>query len=252
VRRREQRRPDGGEPTALALAQNWRSDFLAKLAETSNVRCAAEFAGVNPTTVYDLRRRDASFAQRWLDALCEGYDNLEMEMLYHLRTGEITTFRKIADEYTEAEGVSPDGKWVLVESSHDQGSAERQTFRYIDIWKLGLAPNGKDFLRMIAILASKKEGGPLRARLFFGTIPRFRCPESVFRCLAIDSPVSLGFSISRLNEPGNAARSADLALPIAGAARISAIDAAIATASASPWPRPGVSGPRAASTDRPC
>ena len=35
-------------------------------------------------------------------------------------------------------------------------------------------------------------------------------------------------SISRLNVPGNAARSADRALPIAGAARISAIDAAIA------------------------
>ena len=65
-----------------------------------------------------------------------------------LRTGEVTTFRKIADEYNEAEGVSPDGKWVLVESSHDQGSAERQTFRYIDIWKLGLASNGKDFVRM--------------------------------------------------------------------------------------------------------
>ena len=59
-------------------------------------------------------------------------------------------------------------------------------------------------------------------------------------------------SISRLNVPGNAARSADRALPIAGAARISAIDAAIATDSANPRLRRGVSGPRAASTDRPC
>lgn len=88
VRRREQRRPDGGAPTADALPQNWRSDFLEKLAETSNVRSAADYARVSPTTAYDLRRRDVSFAQRWLDALCEGYDNLEMEMLYHLRTGE--------------------------------------------------------------------------------------------------------------------------------------------------------------------
>lgn len=89
VRRREQRRPDGDASAPAALAQNWRSDFIARLAETSNVRSAAEFAGVSPTTVYDLRRRDPHFAQRWLDALCEGYDNLEMEMLYHLRTGEI-------------------------------------------------------------------------------------------------------------------------------------------------------------------
>ena len=88
VRRREQRRPDDGQSNTVALAQNWRSDFLGKLAETSNVRYSCEVAGVNPTTVYDLRRCDPSFAQRWLDALCEGYDNLEMEMLYHLRTGE--------------------------------------------------------------------------------------------------------------------------------------------------------------------
>lgn len=66
----------------------------------------------------------------------------------NLRTGVVTTFRKIADEYNEAEGVSPDGKWVLVESSHDQGSAEYQTFRYIDIWRLMLEPDGKNFVRL--------------------------------------------------------------------------------------------------------
>lgn len=65
-----------------------------------------------------------------------------------LRTGVVTTYRKIADEYNEAEGVSPDGQWVLVESSHDQGSAEHQTFHYIDIWKLALEPSGRDFVRM--------------------------------------------------------------------------------------------------------
>ena len=58
-----------------------------------------------------------------------------------LRTGAITTYRKVPDEYNEAEGVSPDGAWVLVESSHDQGSADRQTFHYIDIWKLPIEPN---------------------------------------------------------------------------------------------------------------
>ncbi len=100
VRRRDQRLTavgevdepvEAGQPVATApakLSQNWRSDFLAQLAETSNVRKACDLAGVSPTTVYDLRRRDPGFAQRWLDALCEGYDNLEMEMLYHLRTGE--------------------------------------------------------------------------------------------------------------------------------------------------------------------
>jgi dipeptidyl aminopeptidase/acylaminoacyl peptidase len=65
-----------------------------------------------------------------------------------LRTGAVTTYRQIPNEYNEAEGVSPDGTWVLVESSHDQGAADRQTFRYIDIWRLRLEPNGTDFVRM--------------------------------------------------------------------------------------------------------
>jgi Tol biopolymer transport system component len=65
-----------------------------------------------------------------------------------LRTREITTYRKVVDEYNEAEGVSPNGHWVLVESSHDQGSADRQTFHYIDIWKLMLEPNGTSFTRL--------------------------------------------------------------------------------------------------------
>jgi WD40 repeat protein len=65
-----------------------------------------------------------------------------------LRTRAVTTYRKIDSEYNEAEGVSPDGAWVLVESSHDQGDAERQTFRYIDIWKLTLEPNRTNFVRM--------------------------------------------------------------------------------------------------------
>jgi len=80
--------PDAAVTEQGNLRKNWRREFLSKLAETSNVTRSAEHAGVNPSTVYDLRRRDPAFAQRWLDALCEGYDNLEMEMLHHLRSGE--------------------------------------------------------------------------------------------------------------------------------------------------------------------
>jgi hypothetical protein len=70
------------------LDKHWRRYFLTSLAETSNVRLACAAAGVPPSTVYDLRRRDADFAAKWAEALCEGYDNLEMEMLYRLRSGE--------------------------------------------------------------------------------------------------------------------------------------------------------------------
>jgi Tol biopolymer transport system component len=65
-----------------------------------------------------------------------------------LGTGKVTTYRKLPDEYNEVEGISPDGKWTLVESSREQGGPERQNSRYIDIWKLKLEPNSTDFVRM--------------------------------------------------------------------------------------------------------
>ena len=65
--------------------KNWRDTFLTALAETSNVRAAAENAGISPAWVYKTRREDPEFARRWLAALCEGYDHLEMELLGYLR-----------------------------------------------------------------------------------------------------------------------------------------------------------------------
>jgi hypothetical protein len=71
-----------------SLPSGWRNAFLASLAETSHVRRACKEAKVGPSTVYDLRRRDASFRARWMEALAEGYDNLEMELLHSLRHGD--------------------------------------------------------------------------------------------------------------------------------------------------------------------
>ena len=65
----------------------------------------------------------------------------------NLASRKITTYRKLAGEYNEVEGVSPDGAWALVESSRDQG-ADRQDSRHIDLWKLTLAPNSGEFVRM--------------------------------------------------------------------------------------------------------
>jgi len=60
-----------------------------------------------------------------------------------LGTGKVTTYRKRPDEYNEVEGISPDGKWTLVESSREQGGPDR-----IDIWKLRLEPSSPDFVRL--------------------------------------------------------------------------------------------------------
>ncbi len=74
---------------AKTLRLAWMPAFLAALAETSNVARAAKLAGVAGSTVYDARRKNRTFAEGWREALCEGYDNLEMELLGRLREGEI-------------------------------------------------------------------------------------------------------------------------------------------------------------------
>lgn len=63
--------------------------FLAALADSSNVAAAARMAGIDVSTAYLRRRNDPEFNRQWQIALCEGYDNLEMDLLHRLRTGEL-------------------------------------------------------------------------------------------------------------------------------------------------------------------
>ncbi|GLK42166.1 MULTISPECIES: hypothetical protein [Novosphingobium] len=70
------------------LNKHWRKYFLAALAETSNVTAAAAIAGAHPSRAYKVRRLDPEFARKWQTALLEGYQNLELEVLYRLRFGE--------------------------------------------------------------------------------------------------------------------------------------------------------------------
>lgn len=62
-----------------------------------------------------------------------------------LKTGAVTTYRRIAGEYNEVEGIFPDGLHALVESSREQS---RHDSNHIDIWRLKLEPDSKDFVRM--------------------------------------------------------------------------------------------------------
>jgi hypothetical protein len=75
---------DSPEP-AFGQTTGWRVRFLEALAETSNVTASAIRANVPIRTIYKARREDRSFAAKWRAALFEGYDNLEMEVLGHLR-----------------------------------------------------------------------------------------------------------------------------------------------------------------------
>lgn len=66
----------------------WSEIFLAELAATSNVSAAARKAGISTGIAYEARRTDAEFNRKWQQAVCEGYDLLEMELLHRLRSGE--------------------------------------------------------------------------------------------------------------------------------------------------------------------
>jgi Tol biopolymer transport system component len=63
----------------------------------------------------------------------------------NLKTKAITTFRKIADEYNEVEGIFPDGRSTLVESSREQ---KVQNSNYIDIWRMPLIANTQEYVRL--------------------------------------------------------------------------------------------------------
>lgn len=68
---------------------DWAHVFLAELAATSNVSAAARKAAVSTFLVYQTRRTNAEFNRLWQEALCEGYDHLELALLHRLRCGEI-------------------------------------------------------------------------------------------------------------------------------------------------------------------
>lgn len=55
----------------------WRKTFLKVLALNGNVTAACNSAGVERSTVYDLRKSDQAFAAQWSDALEQAADTLE-------------------------------------------------------------------------------------------------------------------------------------------------------------------------------
>ncbi|RYE01828.1 MAG: hypothetical protein EOP61_10160 [Sphingomonadales bacterium] len=65
-----------------------RESFLDHLAATCNVRASAEYIGVDPVSVYVLRRRDAKFAHAWGEALALGYEMLETLLVGHALSGD--------------------------------------------------------------------------------------------------------------------------------------------------------------------
>lgn len=72
-------------------ARGWtkakRVRFLAVLADSCNVKRAVEAVGMTPSGAYQLRKRDAAFADLWAEALAIGYERLETALLEHALIG---------------------------------------------------------------------------------------------------------------------------------------------------------------------
>ena len=111
---------------------------------------------INQKTVYESK--DASCrleAQDFYDNdtrmtfTCYRPKGLGGVMSIDLRTGQVTDLSQAPSVYNEVEGIFPDGKHTLVESSRqvDQLGGQHGS-REIDIWKLRLDSSGKDFVRV--------------------------------------------------------------------------------------------------------
>ena len=64
-----------------------KAAFLDHLAATCNVKESAEAIGVEPKSIYILRRRDPAFAAAWAEALQAGYEMLETQLVGHALSG---------------------------------------------------------------------------------------------------------------------------------------------------------------------
>lgn len=58
----------------------WQKPFLARLAETANVRESAIAAGINRSTAYTRKSQDTAFRDAWDDAIDDAVDVLKFEV----------------------------------------------------------------------------------------------------------------------------------------------------------------------------
>lgn len=77
----KKRAPQLQKPRRKSWTKMRRENFLTELATTANVRAAARAANMCPQAAYKLRNRDPGFYREWLDALTQGYEQLELMLL---------------------------------------------------------------------------------------------------------------------------------------------------------------------------
>jgi integrase len=81
------RRPQIRAKHKRALTRKEIELFLSTLAETCNVSLSARSTKRDAQLYYYLKRRDAGFRAAWMEALREGYDRLDLELVHRARFG---------------------------------------------------------------------------------------------------------------------------------------------------------------------
>lgn len=111
---------------------------------------------INRKTIYEskeascrIEAQDFFDNDRQMTFTCYRPKGLGGVMGIDIRNGKVTDFSQAPAIYNEVEGIFPDGKYTLVESSKqvDQLGGDHGS-RQIDIWKLRLDATGKDFVRL--------------------------------------------------------------------------------------------------------
>ncbi|HEY0270665.1 MAG TPA: hypothetical protein VGC10_06720 [Sphingomonas sp.] len=100
---------------AKVRPQQWneerRSLFLQTLALTSNVAESERKAGMAPGSAYRERRRSTEFRAAWGEALAEGYDRLELNLLERAIAGVSkrttkTAAGQVTEEFSDRLGMA--------------------------------------------------------------------------------------------------------------------------------------------------
>jgi hypothetical protein len=86
---------EGARPSRRRRPRRWnkrrRTLFLQALGESCNVSAAARAAGMDRSSAYDLKDRDAAFAQGWRSALEQAHGALEWRLLEASLEGSVRT-----------------------------------------------------------------------------------------------------------------------------------------------------------------
>jgi hypothetical protein len=134
-------RPASDRPTAKRRPhKTWTHAFLTELAATSNVSAAARKARVPTALVYATRRTNPEFNRKWQQALCEGYELLEMDLLLRMRSGELKPApgaKRAARTFDNAIALR------LLGAHKDSVSRQRATRDYEDSEAILLSINAK-------------------------------------------------------------------------------------------------------------